>query len=247
VARLFGIAIAEGQAYEKTRGRATREQIKSLEGAVDALASADKWEVRLSPFLKTLKPASARTALKDLVKLGCVADMLVDCLNKQSTEEARRRPRQIRMNEHRTQMRRLSKQMKELADLCDDWDRLRVRLTGGAYALDWKISAFLSNEAQRINAFLVSNYPRTNHPLTLAKSDLVLTMRDIRMITGAYQDRLVAKLLGPVFPTTADALKKIRLRTAASWSRKKPLPTVEPDEFPKLVDRRTWQEGLQRR
>jgi hypothetical protein len=233
--RLIRVATKEARSYDESRGRVSREQIRRFEAAVDELASADNWSVRLSQFLETLKTARARTALRDLVKLGCVPDMLVDCLNAQRAGEAFRRVRRTDLNAHRRKLRIVARRMNQLADLCASVSGMCVLGVGGSYTVNGQISRFLWNEARRIDAFLVVSDPRTNHDITLAEHSLFATLHDIRLITGEYQNRLVVDFLSVVFPISADALKTFRTRKATLWSSTKPRQRVLIDEFPKLV------------
>ena len=193
-----------------------RELIERLEGVVTQLAAADDWAQRLHAFLRDLRTESARRALTALVRLGCVPHELVQCLQtytNPSAAKALREQRQERLA-YLPRLQRLQAAFVQLADDCDAYTHLRWRYSGSNFRVDCHAAAFLRDEAAVIGEFIRDADPR-RAAFTLANNALQRMMRDIKTITGGFQDPLVAQLLNGipgVAQKNAEVLKKVRRR-----------------------------------
>ena len=192
------------------------EQIERLEGVLDQLAAADDWTRRLHTFWQRLRYESARRALTLLVRLGCVPHDLVRCVDA-FTDPGERKAVEGKRRETRAylpRLRRLATAYERLATRCDTYTRLKEHYGGTKFWQDRHIAAFLRDEAAMMGEFIRDADPRRHATFTMGNTYLMDMMRDIKTITGQYQDTLVAQFLNgvPGVRMTPDQLRKMRNR-----------------------------------
>ena len=215
-----GLMQAGGQALRvlgQTQPKSIRqEHTARLEAVLDRIAAADDWTERLHTFYDTLGNDLARVALTKLVKLGCVPHDLVRCVGNftdqgEATAVAgQRRERQA----YRPGLQRLAASFKRLAADCDRYNRLEEHYGGTMFRLDRNVAAFLRDEAASMAEFIRDADPRRHTMFTRANAHLLDMMRDIKTITGAFQDRIVIDFLNgvPGVDMTVDQLQQLRTR-----------------------------------
>lgn len=187
---------------------------ETLEEVVEALARADDWTRRLSGFLNDLNDTESKAAVRRLVRLGCVPDELAWCVaeHKGPSEADAKRHDDIA---HRTLLRTLAAEFDKAAAACGTYlsktDELRY--VGRVIGLkEWRN---LYEDARRFRERAASLDTRRRVKWTRADSALYITMRDMRTITGQFQDSLLAALLRSVphlRGTTSESLRKWRAR-----------------------------------
>jgi hypothetical protein len=191
---------------------------ETVEGVVKALARADDWTRRLSAFLHELGTADARTAVTRLVRLGCVPDQLVWCV------EELRRPSALAIkrqqdSDHRTAVRALAKQFETLAKACDDYILDSYRWS---YVINQAIgprqSQDLRQQSDRIRAFADAIEIRPRRQFDPSHTALLIVSGEIRRITGTFREDLLAPIVQTVprfSDMTPEALRKWRARYSA--------------------------------
>jgi hypothetical protein len=193
-----------------------QEQTIRLEQCLDRLVAADDWTRRLRVFLERLRHERARRALSQLARLGCVPHDLVRCVENFTDEggadavKARRREIQAYL----PRLRRLAESYERLATECEDYNKLKEHYGGTTFRLDHQIAAFLRDEAAMMGAFIRDGDARRHEVLTMANAHLMTMLRDIKTITGEFQDTLVAEFLNgvPGIRMTAYQLRQMRNR-----------------------------------
>lgn len=195
---------------------ARREQTERLEGVLDQIADADDWSRRLHTFYQALRTDRARFALTRLVRLGCVPHDLVRCVGsftniREATAVAGKRQETAR---YLPQLQRLAASFAQLADDCDAYNALEEHFGGTTFPLDRNVAAFLRDEAASMAEFIGDADPRRHAMFTMANAHLMDMMRDIKTITGSYQDALVAEFLNgvPGIRVSGGQLRQMRTR-----------------------------------
>ena len=191
-------------------------QIERLEGVLDQIAAADDWIRRLHLFYQALRTERARSALTKLVRLGCVPHDLVRCVrtftdDREATALAGKRQE---TRAYLPRLQRLTESFAQLADDCDGYNKLEERYGGTTFRLDRNMAAFLRDEAASMGGVLRDADPRRHRMFTMANAHLMDMMRDIKTITGQFQDALVADFLNgvPEIRVSAGQLRQFRAR-----------------------------------
>jgi len=220
--------LQRGGASLKAMGRVGQDraddvesEIAELEDVVVQVAVMDDWSLRLGRYLSSL-PDRAQRAFRRLVKRGCVPDDLVYCLECQTDpneSQAVQRSRKER-SAYLPRLNKLANSFEKLANECDRYIALRVSYAGTTFPLDSNIPPVLRREAAAFAEFIRDSDPRRRGRRTRADAILLQTMEEIKAITGGFQDRLLADLLGDVrgAEETADNLKRWRGREVHRWN-----------------------------
>jgi hypothetical protein len=200
------------------------EEIERLERVLDQLAAADDWTQRLHTFWSSLRTERARIALTTLVRLGCVPHELVDVVGLLTDPRAAKamEDRRRETAAYFLRLQRLAASFTRLADDCDKYTRLPWRYDQTKFRLDRYVAAFLRDEATTMRAFMRDTDPRrfTNWGASHYRMRM---MHDIKIMTGRFQDALLAQFLSgvPGVTMTAAQLRKMRTRQtkrAAAWA-----------------------------
>ena len=211
----------------KAPSEVPHEQIEHLERLVERLATADDWSRRLQTFLQRLRNERARVALTKLVRLGCVPHDLVRSVQSYADQRAVGVVEKAR-DETQTYLPRLwelVKLLEQVANACERYTALRENYGGSKFYLDRNIAWFLRDEATAMQEFIRDSDPRRHGRRTKADVQLFLIMREIKTITGGFQDRLVADFLNGVpgiRTRNAEMLKRWRARQDVRWNEWKP-------------------------
>ena len=199
-------------------------EIRQLEGILDRLADADDWMHGLHIFWKALHP-DQQAAFNRLVRLGCIPHDLArhveEQINPRGTQVEQRARKETLI--YLPRLRKLTIAFESLSLLCERYIALRENYGGSKFHLDRNIVAFLRHEAAAIREFVSDSDQRRHGRRTWAETQLWFMMRDVKMTTGEFQDRLIAKLLGSSpGAMNAEALKRWRARENIRWTGWKP-------------------------
>ena len=120
----------------------------------------------------------------------------------------------VRTSEGRSSNPRPTCAGRRLATDCDAYTRLPEHWGGSTCRLDRHVSAFLRDEATVMREFIRDADPRRHAMFTMANAHFLDMIRDIKTITGSFQDRLVTQFLNgvPGIRVSAEHLKKMRNR-----------------------------------
>ena len=222
--RLFRTAGAALRALgARPSSAASPDKIAELERAVDQIAAADDWTRRLGPFWSALRTERARRALTTLVRKGCVPHNLAQDVTifastgeRQALEAYRRE-----LRGYSSRLTRLAASFMRLAQDCEAHTRLPERNGVTPFRLDRQIATFLRDEAAQMREYIDDADPG-RRTLTMPHWHLMEMMRDIKTITGSFQDRLVADFLNgvPEIRVTVAQLRRMRARhrtKTAAW------------------------------
>jgi hypothetical protein len=159
--------------------------------------------------------SASRAALEKLVRLGCVPDPLLECVEALVGDFYQGHTNRERLAEHRRQMRTLARKLADLGRLCGDYGSLGLDAPG-AYLLPGDMSRYLRDQAEKIERYLRTD-PRRKLGRSRVDALKFVVLRDIKTMTGNYQDALFAQLLSSVSPITPDGVRRWRVREARLW------------------------------
>ena len=211
--------------------------IEALEGILDKLTKAHDWTRRFPSLVEKLEATHTLWAFERLVKLGCVPDALVFCIQEQertpSESELLRKGDRVQ----RRELKALAREFRRLADRCDDYfsrtDEAQIDSVVDIFSAIW-----LRKEAARFQAEEARLIPGKRRSGTKAEAVLLQTMTEIRTITGKYREGLLVEILCHTPPhkkATDESLRKWRSREIRMWrERKRSLPAPGPS-YPRLV------------
>ena len=202
----------------KERGDA-REPLAELEDVLTRLARADDWTRRLKEPLKKLPDKDAHRALEKLVKLGCVPDALIAHLSRLWELAPALAKQKTEIAAYHRALLRTAKALEATSDPLDQV--LRSAHNPHIQApFEWTFSRELSLMGERCRARHFARALDWRNP-SFVDSRLFALMKQIKAMTGSYQDSAVFDLLHETIQAKGsgpDALRKWRIRFAQQHS-----------------------------